>query len=87
MEASGESEVASSPVTAADSPEVLARIQSCLQFVDSIAHQFARVLRHHVEFDDLVGYGRAGLLSAARKYDPSRGVAFEGYVLKAAYQS
>jgi RNA polymerase sigma factor for flagellar operon FliA len=47
--------------------------------VDQVARKLARTLRGSVELDDLVGYGRAGLLTAARRFDPSRGIPFEAY--------
>ena len=37
------------------------------------------MLRGSVELDDLVGYGRVGLLAAARRFDPDRGIPFEAY--------
>lgn len=33
----------------------------------------------HMALEDLVGYGSAGLLEAAQRYDPSRGIAFSTY--------
>lgn len=66
-------------MNAPDPPEVLKRVEAGLELVDQIARKFARLLRDTVEFDDLVGYGRAGLLAAARRYDPSRGIPFEPY--------
>jgi RNA polymerase sigma factor FliA len=66
-------------VDARDSPEVLERFHSTLELVDLIARQVRRTLGHGVELDDLVSYGREGLLEAARRYDASRGVAFRSY--------
>ena len=63
----------------ADSPEVLERFADQLSLVDVIARQTIRALGRSVEYDDLVGYGREGLLEAARRYDPSRGVPFRAY--------
>lgn len=39
---------------------------------------FPRV-REHVEFDDLVALGRAGLVEAASRYDAARGASFSTY--------
>ena len=64
---------------APDSPEVLQRVSAGLSIVDQVARRFARSLRGSVEFDDLVGYGRVGLLAAARRFDPDRGIPFEAY--------
>ena len=64
---------------ARDSPEVLERFHSTLELVDLIARQVRRTLGHGVELDDLVSYGREGLLEAARRYDASRGVPFRSY--------
>ena len=62
-----------------DSPEVLERFAAQLPLVDVIARQTVRSLGRSVEYDDLVGYGREGLLDAARRYDPDRGVPFRAY--------
>jgi RNA polymerase sigma factor FliA len=66
-------------VLAADSPEVLERFHSQLELVRIVAGQVARALGAHVEFDDLMSGGREGLLDAARRYDPERGVPFRMY--------
>lgn len=62
-----------------DSPEVLLRVHAGLPIVDQVARGFARLLRGAVEVDDLVGYGRIGLLAAARRFDENRGIPFEAY--------
>lgn len=63
----------------ASSPEVLQRFQGELDLVRIIAKQVSRSLGTSVEFDDLVSGGREGLLDAARKYDPARGIPFRAY--------
>jgi RNA polymerase sigma factor for flagellar operon FliA len=63
-------------VPAADSPEVVARVMDELGLVDVIARQLRRELGGKVMFDDLVSFGREGLLQAARTFDPTVGVAF-----------
>ncbi len=62
-----------------DSPEVLERFHGALELVEIIARQVRRTLGPGIELDDLVSYGREGLLDAARRYDPSRGVPFRAY--------
>lgn len=63
----------------ADSTEVLDRFQSVLDLVNVIARQLARKIGPHVELEELVSAGREGLLDAARRYDPARGVPFKAY--------
>jgi RNA polymerase sigma factor FliA len=66
-------------VDARDSPEVLERFHSTLELVDMIARQVRRTVGQGVELDELVSFGREGLLDAARRFDPSRGVPFRSY--------
>jgi RNA polymerase sigma factor for flagellar operon FliA len=66
-------------VSVIDSPEVLERFHSELALVEAIAAQILRSVGRSIEFDDLVGAGREGLLDAARRFDPSRGVPFGAY--------
>jgi len=63
----------------ADAPEVLERFQAQLELVDIIARQTLRAMGSVVELDDLRSFGREGLLDAARKFDPERGVPFRAY--------
>jgi len=60
----------------ADSPEVLGRVREGLELVDVVARQIRLQLGGHVMQDDLVSFGREGLLAAARTFDPSLGVPF-----------
>ena len=62
-----------------DSPEVLARFEELLPLVDIIARQVSRSLRGSTELDELLSLGRMGLLEAARRFDPSRGVPFRAF--------
>ncbi|HEX3598093.1 MAG TPA: sigma-70 family RNA polymerase sigma factor [Polyangiaceae bacterium] len=62
-----------------DSPEVLERFHGALDLVEIIARQVRRSLGAGVELDDLVSYGREGLLDAARRFDAARGVPFRAY--------
>lgn len=64
---------------AQDPPEVLERFNTSLDLVDIIARQVGRTLGRGVEIDDLLAYGREGLLDAARRFDESRGVPFRAY--------
>jgi RNA polymerase sigma factor for flagellar operon FliA len=62
-----------------DQPEVLARFNENLELVEVLARQIIRSLGHAAELDDLLSFGREGLLDAARRFDDSRGVPFRGY--------
>lgn len=62
-----------------DSPEVLARIQEGLPVVDQIARRMRREFGPTMSVEELVSYGREGLISAARNYDPSHGVPFASW--------
>jgi RNA polymerase sigma factor for flagellar operon FliA len=62
-----------------DSPEVLERFHGTLGLVEIVARQVRRTAGPGVELDDLVSYGREGLLDAARRFDASRGVPFRAY--------
>lgn len=62
-----------------DPPEVLERFEATLPLVDIIARQVSRAVAHSVELDDLIGFGRQGLLDAARRFDATRGVPFPAY--------
>lgn len=64
---------------AEDAPEVLERFHATLPLVDATARQILSTIGQGHELEDLVSYGREGLLDAARRYDPSRGVPFRGY--------
>lgn len=64
---------------ARDSPDVLERFHATLELVDIIARQVRRTVGQGVELDELVSFGREGLLDAARRFDPSRGVPFKAY--------
>jgi RNA polymerase sigma factor for flagellar operon FliA len=62
-----------------DPPEVLERFHSALDLVDMIATRMHRSMRGILTVDELRNAGRAGLLTAARRYDPSRGVPFRAF--------
>ncbi|HEY6726301.1 MAG TPA: sigma-70 family RNA polymerase sigma factor [Polyangiaceae bacterium] len=55
------------------------RFEANLDLVDILARQVGRRFGEFVELDDLVSYGREGLLDASRRFDASRGVPFRAY--------
>ena len=50
-----------------------------LQLVKRVATRIARRLPRQVQLDDLLSAGHEGLLDAARRFDPRKGVAFGAY--------
>lgn len=62
-----------------DPPEVLERFHAELDLVDIVARQVCSSMAGAVELDDLLSFGRLGLLEAARRFDPSRGVPFRAF--------
>jgi RNA polymerase sigma factor FliA len=66
-------------VSVPDSPEILERCHAQLSLVEIVAAQIARSVGRSIEFDDLLGAGREGLLDAARRFEPARGVPFRAY--------
>jgi RNA polymerase sigma factor for flagellar operon FliA len=59
--------------------EALRRFEATLELVEIVARQVGRAVGSSVELDDLLSFGREGLLDAARRYDESRGVPFRAY--------
>ncbi|MGC4091942.1 MAG: sigma-70 family RNA polymerase sigma factor [Polyangiaceae bacterium] len=59
--------------------EALQRFEESLGLVEAIARQVGKAIGSAVELDELRSFGREGLLDAARRFDPSRGVPFRGY--------
>lgn len=51
-----------------------------MPLVRQIAAQVAGSIPRHVELNELVSAGSVGLVEAARRFDPDRGVRFEAYV-------
>lgn len=62
-----------------DAPEVIQRFEGHLDLVEILARQVGRTAGEGVELDDLISYGREGLLDAARRFDEARGVPFRAY--------
>lgn len=59
--------------------EVNALFDTGLELVDRIARRIAREMGARLSLDELLSFGREGLLDAARKFDADRGVPFRGY--------
>jgi RNA polymerase sigma factor for flagellar operon FliA len=59
-----------------DPPHVLERVRENLPLVDIVCHQIRRQLGRTLRMEDIVSYGREGLLAAARTFDAARGVPF-----------
>ncbi len=64
---------------ALEEAEILRRFEESLELVDVLARQIKRAVGGSVELDELLSFGREGLLDAARRFDPTRGVPFRGY--------
>ncbi len=62
-----------------DAPEVLQHFKEHLELVEILARQIARAMGTGFHVEELVSFGREGLLEAARRYDSSRGVPFRAY--------
>lgn len=63
-------------MVAEDSPEVLARFHAELRLVPIIARQIRAQIGEVLELDEMISFGQEGLLEAARRFDPDRGVSF-----------
>ncbi len=50
-----------------------------LDFVVQIARRMASGFPHSIELSDLIQDGTLGLISAAQRYDPSRGIGFKAF--------
>jgi RNA polymerase sigma factor for flagellar operon FliA len=62
-----------------DKAEALRRFEESLDLVDKLARQIGKLVGSSVQLDELLSFGREGLLDAARRFDPSRGVPFRAY--------
>lgn len=63
----------------ADRPEVLELFHGSLSAVRPHAVRVRSTVGPAAEMDDLIAYGQAGLLDAARRFDPQRGVPFRAF--------
>lgn len=60
-------------------PAAISRlIQANLRFVINVAKRYAG---YEISFQDLISAGNLGLIEAARRYDPSKGVKFISYAI------
>ncbi len=50
-----------------------------LDLVDAIARKMARSLPRSADIEELIGFGRVGLVEAANKFDPSHGCQFKTF--------
>jgi RNA polymerase sigma factor for flagellar operon FliA len=62
-----------------DEAEALRRFEESLELVEVLARQVGRAVGPSVELDELLSFGREGLLDAARRFDATRGVPFRAY--------
>jgi RNA polymerase sigma factor for flagellar operon FliA len=53
-----------------------ALIEQHLHYVRTIAYEIVRKLPPNIELEELIAYGNLGLVRAAEKYNPARGVSF-----------
>ncbi len=58
---------------------MLERFDATLDLVEIVARQLGRAIGRAVDLDELLSFGREGLLDASRRYDASRGVPFRAY--------
>jgi RNA polymerase sigma factor for flagellar operon FliA len=65
------------PAEWVDTPEMVARFQESMPLIEMHARSVARRAGPSCTVDDLRGFGREGLLDAARSFNDSRGVPFE----------
>lgn len=62
-------------------------VKDYLPFVKQIAFSIKRRLPRHVDVNDLISAGSVGLMQAANKFDPNRGVDFKAYAYRRIYGS
>lgn len=79
MHAQQSATVTEIPETATDAPSRDELIRTHLPLVRSIAAQLIRSAPPPLTFDDPVAYGRVGLVTAASRFDSTRGPSFADY--------
>lgn len=62
-----------------DTPISRELFEANLALVDQIAWQVIRTVDNRLDFSELQSFGMEGLLVAARRFDPAKGVPFRGY--------
>ncbi len=67
----------SDPTPGSFNPDDL--ITSHLGLVDALARKILRGLPDFVDVEDLVAFGRIGLIESSRRFDPARGVLFKTF--------
>jgi len=78
----GESGIVDAEVSApAESAVSLEHLASALAIVNRVVAQVCGSFPHHVDRGELRRAGALGLVEAARRWDPARGVPFEGYAV------
>lgn len=68
-------------VVPADSPEVRQRFESNLDLVETNVRQVLKTIGRVLPPEELRSFGQEGLLIAARRFDPERGVPFRKYAV------
>jgi RNA polymerase sigma factor for flagellar operon FliA len=63
----------------ASTPEEQALVLNTLPLVKTVVGRIAIVLPPHIHQEDLLSAGVMGLMDAARRYDPSKGMSFKNY--------
>src|SRR5688572_23824788 len=55
------------------------RVVAGFPFVEALAHRVASSMPHTIDLGDLVQDGMIGLIDAAHRFDPARGIKFETF--------
>lgn len=60
-------------------------VEKNLRLVPFVAHKYLKGYQSKTAFEDLIGAGNIGLVKAAQRFDPSRGVSFTTYAVSLIY--